>query len=159
MQSNGARALVALGSVALIVVLFVVLSSGGEDSGGGEAEPAAQTGVGAETTPAEASGQGGEGEKPAKEKQPEEPAVDTIVVVGGEPKGGIQKLNYGKGERVRLEVRSDIDEHVHVHGYDLFEDVAAGGKAKFSFPADIDGVFEIELEDSGIQLAQLTVKP
>ena len=39
------------------------------------------------------------------------------------------------------------------------EDIAAGGKARFSFDADIDGVFEIELEDSGVQLAELRVKP
>jgi hypothetical protein len=29
----------------------------------------------------------------------------------------------------------------------------------FAFRADIDGIFEVELENSGIQLAQLRVDP
>lgn len=149
MQSNAVRALVAIGSIAAIVVLFVVLSGGDDDS---DSEQAAVT----TTTTIEPSDAESE---PAEEEEKPEPAIDLIVVRGGEPKGGIQELTYSKGDRVRLEVESDVDEHVHVHGYDLFEDVAAGGTAKFSFPADIDGVFEIELEDSGVQLAQLTVKP
>jgi hypothetical protein len=147
MHSNGARALVALGAIAVVVVLFVVLSGGDDDSG---SEQAAET---ATTTTAEPSGSA-----TGAEPKPE-PSVERIVVRGGEPKGGIKELTYAKGDRVRLEVSSDVDEEVHVHGYDLMEDVSAGGTAKFSFPADIEGVFEIELEDSGVQLAQLTVKP
>lgn len=150
MQSNAFRALVAIGSIAAIVVMFVVLS-GDDDS---DSEQAVTT----ITTAAEPGGTGTGGEPAGKEKKPK-PTVDRIVVKGGEPEGGVQKLTYPKGDRVRIEVSSDVDEHVHIHGYDLFEDVPAGGKAKFSFPADIDGVFEIELEDSGVQLAQLTVEP
>lgn len=148
MQSRGARALVALGSIALIVVLFVVLSGGEEESGPAEEEGATATTV---ADPA--------GSKSEAKARPERPQVDRIVVVDGEPKSGVQRLTHERGDRVRLEVRSDVDDHVHVHGYDLFEDIAAGGKARFSFDADIDGVFEIELEDSGVQLAELRVRP
>jgi pyruvate/2-oxoglutarate dehydrogenase complex dihydrolipoamide acyltransferase (E2) component len=153
MQSNAVRALVAIGSVAAIVVLFVVLSDGDDDDSGSEQAAATTT-----ATTSEPAGATTDSE-PAEKEEKREPAVDRIVVKGGEPKGGVQELTYVKGDRVRIEVSSDVDEHVHVHGYDLFEDVSAGGKAKFSFRADIDGVFEIELEDSGVQLAQLAVKP
>lgn len=159
MQSRGARALVALGSMALIVVLLVVLSGGDEEAGDEEAAtPAAATTTGAGNAAAGGSDQGS-GERPDEPEKPVRPAPERIVVVGGQPEGGVRELDYGKGERIRLVVRSDVDEHVHVHGYDLYEDVAAGGRAKFSFPADIDGIFEIELEDSGVQLAELRVKP
>ena len=41
---------------------------------------------------------------------------------------------------------SDVADEIHVHGYDLKKDVPAGGSVRFSFPASIEGVFEIELE-------------
>ncbi len=150
MQSNAARVMVAVGSVAAIVVLFVVLS-GGDDDRTDTTTTAAET---ATTAPGETD------QRPTQPPKPPKPEVDKIVVDGsGQPKAGVADLSYAKGDRVRLEVDSAIAEEVHVHGYDLTEDVPAGGKAKFSFVADIDGVFEIELEQSAVQLAQLTVKP
>ena len=35
----------------------------------------------------------------------------------------------------------------------------AGGTVEFDFPADIEGVFEVELESSATQIAELTVNP
>jgi hypothetical protein len=153
MQSNAAKTIVAIGSLAAIVILFVVFS-GGDD--GDESTQAAQA---TEATTTDATTTGADSSGTTEPAEPPKPEFETIVVEGGEPKGGVAKLAYTKGDRVRLEVRSDIAEHVHVHGYDLFEDVPAGGKAKLSFDADIDGVFEVELEDSAVQIAQLTVKP
>jgi hypothetical protein len=153
MQSNQAR--IAVGAVALIVIvaLFVVFSGGGEDQTTTTTEAAV-------TTTTEAADSGGEGaDQRSQPAKPPKPEFKTIVVEGGEPVDGVADLSYEKGDEVRLEVKSDIDEELHVHGYDLYEDVAAGGKAKFSFPATIDGVFEIELEESGVQIAQLTVNP
>lgn len=151
MQSNAAKAIVAIGSLAAIAILFFVFS-GGDDSG---ESPQTVEATEATTTGTDSPGSANQAE-PSK---PPKPEFETIVVEGGEPKGGVADLSYTKGDRVRLEVKSDIAEHVHVHGYDLFEDVPAGGKARFSFDADIDGVFEIELEDSAVEIAQLTVRP
>lgn len=61
------------------------------------------------------------------------------------------------GETVTLRVRSDVADHVHLHGYDVFQDVDAGETAELTFEADIPGVFEVELEDAGIQLVELEV--
>jgi hypothetical protein len=60
---------------------------------------------------------------------------------------------------VRLRVVSDVADEIHLHGYDLKKDVPAGGSVTFSFTADIEGVFEVELEGRGEQIAQLTVRP
>lgn len=90
---------------------------------------------------------------------PSEPPFPTIEVVDGQPVGGVQQIETDKGEEIAFVIRSDVADHVHVHGYDLFEDVEAGGRARFSFEASIDGIFEIELEDRGVQIAELRVNP
>jgi hypothetical protein len=85
--------------------------------------------------------------------------VPTIVVRDGEPVGGIAQLEYDAGDEIRFEVQSDSAEEIHVHGYDLMEDVPAGGTASFDFPAEIEGIFEVELEGLGEQIAELRVNP
>ena len=101
-----------------------------------------------------------QGEPTATVPAPEpEPAVETIRVVGGEPEGGVKEITVSKGDTVRLEVRSDTAAEVHVHGYDLFKDVEAGGLVGFRFEADAEGVFEVELEETHTQIAQLSVEP
>lgn len=79
-----------------------------------------------------------------------------ITVSGGEVDGpGTVPLDPGTD--VELIVTSDVDDHIHVHGYDIFQDVTAGGSATLTFTADIPGVFEVELEDSGTHLVELQV--
>jgi heme/copper-type cytochrome/quinol oxidase subunit 2 len=86
------------------------------------------------------------------------PAV-LIKVRGGKPVGGISKIRVKKGDTVRFAVSSDVGDEVHVHGYDFKKVVKPGGKVTFSFPAKIDGVFEIELEKRAEQIASLEVQP
>ena len=158
MQSRGARAAIAVGAIAVIVVLFVVLNGGDDD--GGKTTSAAQS-----TTPGttgDATDGATAGSTTGTSQEPSKPAASktqTIVVRNGKPAGGVRKLNYKKGEQVRLVVDSDVADEIHVHGYDLKKDVPAGGKARFSFPASIEGVFEIELEGRRQQIAQLKVEP
>ncbi|HWP32432.1 MAG TPA: hypothetical protein VNL97_01665 [Solirubrobacterales bacterium] len=85
--------------------------------------------------------------------------VPTIVVENGQPVGGVRDLTYNKGEQIRFKVDSDVSDEVHVHGYDIMEDVKAGGSVSFDFPATIEGVFEAELEDREEQIVELTVNP
>jgi len=61
------------------------------------------------------------------------------------------------GSTVELVVRSDVADEVHVHGYDRSSFVTAGASTTVRFVADIPGVFEVELEQRGDQLAQLEV--
>lgn len=89
----------------------------------------------------------------------EQPTVVRVRVVGGVPEGGIVRKTVDKGDVVVLIVRSDVADHVHLHGYDIMRDVTAGGTARIRFRATLPGRFEAELEDRGVQLAELTVNP
>jgi hypothetical protein len=86
--------------------------------------------------------------------------VPTIMVENGEPVGGIARLEYSAGEGIRFKVRGDEAEEIHLHGYDLMEDIPqGGGTVEFDFPAEIEGIFEAELEDRGVQILELRVNP
>jgi len=87
------------------------------------------------------------------------PAPPTIVVRDGRPVGGVRELSFDAGEQVRFRVRSDVADEIHVHGYGLTADVAAGKAAAFAFPADIEGIFEVESHESGEQIAELRIEP
>jgi hypothetical protein len=71
----------------------------------------------------------------------------------------VQRLEYDRGDRIQFVVASDVADEVHVHGYDISKDVPAGGSVRFSFPARIEGVFEVELEGRHEQIAELRVNP
>jgi hypothetical protein len=88
-----------------------------------------------------------------------EPQPVKIVVQGGEPKGGVKKLELSQGDQAVFTVQSDVADEIHVHGYDFKKDVPKGGSVGFDFPAKITGVFEVELENAGVQIASLTVNP
>jgi hypothetical protein len=60
---------------------------------------------------------------------------------------------------VTFRVRNDASEEVHVHGYDIKKELQANKTATVSFKASITGIFEIELEGSATQLAELRVDP
>jgi heme/copper-type cytochrome/quinol oxidase subunit 2 len=81
------------------------------------------------------------------------------VVQDGRPRGEVRELRFDKGERVRFRVRSDVAEELHIHGYDRYVDVAPGRTATVSFPASIEGIFEVELHGAGVPLASLRVEP
>jgi heme/copper-type cytochrome/quinol oxidase subunit 2 len=80
-----------------------------------------------------------------------------INVVGGKPQGGVQKITVNKGQPVRFKVVSDVSDEIHVHGYNFHKDVKKGGSVSFDFPAKIDGIFVVELENRGEQIASLQV--
>jgi hypothetical protein len=145
MQSTTFRVGAVAALVVVAVVLFVVLS-GDEDNAG---EQAATTPATTTTT------QAGNGNAKPKPK----PETTTIVVKGSQPVGGVQELTYTAGGEVRFDVRSDAAEEVHVHGYDLMQDTVPGRAITFEFPADIEGIFEVELEETHTQIAELTVEP
>ena len=91
--------------------------------------------------------------------RPAEPkaTVITIRIKDGKPVGGIARATAKKGELVELVVHSDVADEVHLHGYDLHQDVEAGGTARIRFPATIQGVFEAELENRKLQILELKV--
>jgi hypothetical protein len=83
----------------------------------------------------------------------------TYTITGGVPEGGIARDSVARGRIVVITVTSDVGDEVHLHGYDLTAEVAPGAPATIRFTADAPGRFEIELEQSGVQIAELEVRP
>lgn len=88
--------------------------------------------------------------------------TQVLTVNDGNPVGGVKTLTYSKGDQVNLEIRLNTPERaVHVHGYEI-EKPAKTSPVRFSFPANLDGVFEIEVHRTGgsdVQIAELKVNP
>lgn len=127
--------------------------------GGGDDDT---TSAAAETTATAPSGDTGGGETTAPSTNTADATLErvpTIVVKNGEPVGGIQELEFDSGDQIRFKVSSDAAEEIHVHGYDIAKEVPAGGSVEFDFPAEIEGIFEAELEGLGVQIAELRVNP
>jgi heme/copper-type cytochrome/quinol oxidase subunit 2 len=80
-----------------------------------------------------------------------------VKVSGGKVIPPTHRVNVPIGHRVRLRVDSDVADEVHVHGYDLKQNVAPGSPATVEFVADQPGLFEVELEAAKLQLVQLEV--
>ena len=104
------------------------------------------------------------GEQAADEPAPEEstvtrPEVRTISVsfADGAVAGGVRTETVPLDEPVRIEVSGDVEEQVHVHTYDLVDDVAPNDPAVMEFTADIPGVHEVELEGSHLLVLELQV--
>jgi len=133
--------------VVAVIALFLVLRPGESDDSEGPVVTNSATEQN-ETEPAE-----------KKKSKPKPPPVPTVVVKNGEPVDGVLGIEVNEGENITFEVKSDVDEEIHVHGFDITQDVAAGGTAKLSFPANITGIFEVELEFSGVPVAELQVNP
>lgn len=146
------RVVLLLLAVAVAVAAVVVVGGGSDDEEGvidtrtqvtttaTTAEPAETT----ETTP----------------PKPPEPEIPTIEIRDGEPVGGVERLRYRKGGDVVFRVRSDeTTGHVHLHGYDVLKDLEPNGTVTFEVAADVDGRFEVELEDTATVIAEVEVLP
>jgi plastocyanin len=93
-----------------------------------------------------------------EEAEPTEPAEEQIEVKGGEVVGGAAEIRVKQGEQIRFSVTSDTADEVHVHGYDVKKDLEPGKPVSFDIEAKIVGIFEVELEDAGVQIASLRVE-
>ncbi len=130
------------------LILFLLLV--GTLLGGCGTQPAPGAGAGAGSTSATPA---------ATTAAPSPPAGTTVRLgyAGGEVTGGTQRVPVPLGEAVTLVVTGDVVDEVHVHGYDFYRDVRPGAEVMITFLADIPGVFEVEMHDSGLMLAQLRV--
>ena len=138
-------------AVAVAIVAFVVLQPGDDDK---KSDTAATTQTKTATEPG-----GGEKTTPEKKKPDPDAGVTKIEVKGTEPVGGVKKIEAKPGEQVRIEVSTDSDQEIHLHGYDIAKDAAPGKSAKYDFKAKLEGVFEMELEGPHVPIASISVTP
>lgn len=80
-----------------------------------------------------------------------------VAVADGRVRDGTRRIEAAVGDRVRLRVTSDVTDEIHVHGYDLHAPVGPDEPATVTFTADLPGVYEVELHDSGLAVAELVV--
>lgn len=83
--------------------------------------------------------------------------VIALTVQGGQVTGETGRVEIPLGTPVTINVTSDVADELHVHGYDEQAQIPAADTGSVSFTADIPGVFEVELHESGKQLLQLQV--
>jgi FtsP/CotA-like multicopper oxidase with cupredoxin domain len=153
-----ARIALVVSGLVVLVVAFVIASGSSDTSkrqdgtNAGATAPAATATAEAGTTTAETA-------TTTAAQAPAAPAVPVIKVVGAKPQGGVQRLKFTKGDTIKFRVVSDTADEIHVHGYDVHKDVAAGGSVTFTIPAKIEGRFVVELENHATQIAEIEVDP
>ena len=85
----------------------------------------------------------------------------TVIPIDVYYEGG-QVVGQGRftvplGEDISIWVQTDVDDVVHVHGYDLLFPATAGIVVEIAFTADVPGIFEVEMESSHTLLFELEV--
>ena len=68
-------------------------------------------------------------------------------------------IRVRQGNTIRFAVRSNSDDEIHVHGYDVSRPAPAGRTVRMSVEANLTGVFEVELEQSETSIGELEVRP
>lgn len=157
-MSSRARIGIVVGAVVVLVAAFVIASGSGDDDDKTAASTTQQTAPApapAQTTataPAQTT-------STATEAAPAEPEIPVVTVKDAKPVGGIQKIKFTKGDTIEFKVVSDTTDEIHFHGYDIGQDVKAGGSTTFKTKATIEGRFVVELEDHEQQIAEVEVDP
>lgn len=155
-MSGAARIGVLVATVLVLALAFVLLSPEADDDSNTADTPTTTAPGTTSETPAPTTTVTSEA-PPAADH---EPAFERVLVRAGKPRGGVQTITAEKGERARIEViSSDTSDEVHLHGYDISRDVKPGKNARFSFDADAEGIFEMELHGTHTQIAKLVVTP
>lgn len=135
-------------AVAVLVAAVIIRPGGGDDDEPDTAVPAAQTS--------------------AQEPSPEAPSPTTATTQTtpkSKPKPPLltansdKQLEFQKGDTIRFRVRHNAAEEIHVHGYDVARDLPANKTVTMSFKANLEGIFEVELEHSATPLGTIKVEP
>lgn len=124
---------------AMLAVLLLAACGGGDDGGGAPVSSATEVAVG-------------------DMDHADGDHMHTLVVSDGKVKGD-RRIEVPQGTEVMLTIESDVADEVHVHGYDVTAEVAPGSPADITFTADVTGIFEVELESSGLLLTEVEVTP
>jgi FtsP/CotA-like multicopper oxidase with cupredoxin domain len=154
-MSRNQRIVLVVGALVVAVVAFIVAQPGDDD----DSTPSS-SGTQTQTTADDAT----DTETETQPEEPAEPPVTRISVKGGVIAGDVKSIEVAKGDTVRIVVSSDVEDEIHLHGYDIEKEAGPGKPARFEFKADVEGAFELEshvAEDAGEEplLARLLVGP
>jgi hypothetical protein len=139
-----------IAAVIAVVAVVVILGAGGDDEDTGTPSSATQT-----ATPTPTQDQASPQETETATPTPT-PTAEPVPLLKA---GKVTRLEFKEGDTIKFRVVSEVDEEVHIHGYDIAKDIGAGETITISFPATIEGIFEIEFEDAKEQIGELRVEP
>ena len=135
-----------LAGVGVAVLLFLPACASGSD-------PAATADSSTVTAGSETAGVA------SGEPHPAAPVVEVDVSVrDGKVEPKPHRVPVKLGATVRLQVTSDVDDELHVHGFDVEEPLEAGRTTTVELTADQPGVFEVETHETELELLQLEVR-
>ncbi len=112
---------------------------------------------GASDSPSSPSGSGSAGIA-SGEPNPATPVTVTVAVTDGKVTPKPSRVKIPLGSAVELQVTSDVDDEVHVHGYEVEQPLAAGVTTTIELQADEKGLYEVEMHETGLELLQLEVR-
>lgn len=70
-----------------------------------------------------------------------------------------EEVSVREGDRVTMSITADRPVEIHVHGYDLEQEVEPDGTTELSFEADLTGRFPMEDHETEAELGVLVVEP
>ena len=88
------------------------------------------------------------------------PEVRTIAIklADGKASPNGTRVNLVKGEKIILDITSDRDDEVHIHGFDKEIPVKAGKRVKAELVADRTGRYEVESHHPELLILVLQVR-
>jgi len=145
-MGTGQRIVFALLAASVVVIAVLFIGGRARETEGGTGSGSAPTTI--ETAPGPRT--------VTSATAPKKKQADAVVVLSAAKPRTVKVVS---GETVRFKAKLPAGGTVHVHGYDLEFDAAPGKAVKITFPAKIEGRFEIEDHHTGQQLGTLQVEP
>jgi plastocyanin len=134
-----------------VLLVTVLLAVAGCASG--DETPSADSSATATGSPS------GSASETSSEPTPTQKTVQiTVSVRDGKVTPKPRRVTVSLGDQIRLQVTSDVDDELHVHGFDVEEPLEAGRTTTVELTADQQGVFEVETHETELELLQLEVR-
>lgn len=93
---------------------------------------------------------------PPAASAPGERSIDLKITENGM---NPEEVSVREGDRVTMSITSDRPVEIHVHGYNLEQEVGPGETTEFSFEAELTGRFPMEDHETEAELGVLVVEP
>jgi FtsP/CotA-like multicopper oxidase with cupredoxin domain len=94
-------------------------------------------------------------------KPAQQPALTTFnyVINNGQITSGPDTITLKQGDAVKIEVTSDTNDELHLHGYNKEIELEPNKPTSIDFNANLTGRFELELHKADKVIAQVEVQP
>lgn len=92
---------------------------------------------------------------PAPTPTPPSVRIIEVAYTGGKVVTADSRVETTLGEKIIVRISSDVADQIHVHGYNVYADVPAGGSVEIPLTMTLSGGYEVELHEAGRPLLQL----